>query len=245
MLVALVLAGFVARRVMDNPAGDVETGFLYLLGRLYVFVFHGLRVHGREHVPSGADAGPLIIVSNHTAGVDPLLISAGVPFPVRWMMAENMRIESLEPFWRWQQVIFVSLGGRDSGVREAIRHLEDGGVLGIFPEGALERPPRQVLPFLRGVGLLIHRTKAPVLPVVIEGTPQADPAWASLWRPSRSRITFKPVIRYAETDLGAAEIVEDLRGRYLEWTGWPANDREAESLLQQGYRYPGSRVKDA
>src|SRR5690606_15597843 len=112
------------------------------------------------------DAGPLIVVANHTAGVDPILTSAACPFQIRWIMAQDMRLPWLNWFWRWQRVIFVSRTGRDRGsVREALAHLKDGGVIGIFPEGGLERPPRQILPFRRGVGLLIAKAGVPVLPV--------------------------------------------------------------------------------
>ena len=76
------------------------------------------------------------------------------------------------------------------GAREAIKHVRGGGVLGIFPEGGLERPARTILPFQAGVGLIIRRTEAPVLPVVVSGTPIADQAWTSLVRFSSSVVTF-------------------------------------------------------
>ncbi len=63
-----------------------------------------------------------------------------------------------------------------------------------------------------------------MLPMVIEGTPQVDPAWASLWRRGRARVTAHSIIDYAGSGLSGVEIAEDLRERYLEWTGWPAND---------------------
>ncbi|WP_410961928.1 lysophospholipid acyltransferase family protein, partial [Salmonella sp. SAL4359] len=81
--------------------------------------------------------------------------------------------------------------GREiAAAREAVRHLQSGGVVGIFPEGNLERPPCHILPFLPGVGLIVHRSGAPVIPVLISGTPQIDPAWSSLWRRSRAVVQF-------------------------------------------------------
>jgi hypothetical protein len=53
-------------------------------------------------------------------------------------------------------------------------------VIGVFPEGRLERPERHLLPFLPGLGVMIKRTRASVLPIVIEGTPQTETAWASV-----------------------------------------------------------------
>ncbi|MEZ6318331.1 MAG: lysophospholipid acyltransferase family protein [Phycisphaerales bacterium] len=216
-----------------SPSETFWSNVIYAVGTGYVRVLHRLKVRGREHIPPARDAGPLIVVANHTAGVDPILVSAACPFQIRWIMAEDMRLPWLGWFWRWQSVIFVSRSGRDRGsVRTALEHLNKGGVIGIFPEGGLERPSRQVLPFRRGVGLLINKAAVPVLPVFIDGTPQVDPAWASLWHPSRSTIEFGPSIDYASTGFGPGEIADDLHRRYLAWSGWPANDHPRQTLAE-------------
>ena len=105
--------------------------------------------------------------------------------------------------------------------------LNEGGVLGIFPEGGIERPARQLRTFAPGVGLLVSRGKARVLPVVIDGTPETPTAWGSLFRPSQARVRFFPVIDYPALNMSASEIVKDLQTRYLAWTGWPINSRPA------------------
>ena len=130
---------------------------------------------------------------------------------------------ALAGFWRWSGVIEVDRLGTDRrSARDALAHLKSGGVLGVFPEGRLERPPRHVLPFLPGVGLIVARSGARVLPFVVDGTPDVGPAWASLIKRSRSRVRVMPAIDYAGVDAGA--IVEDLRRRYVHWTGWPRED---------------------
>lgn len=232
MLALLVLAalaglGVLYDRIMDNPRGDFESGVLFFLARVYLRLVHGLRVRGRRHIPKDRYPGPLIIVANHTAGVDPIAIQAHLPFFIRWVMAADMRVPVLEWFWRRWRIIFVNREQRDGqAVREALRELKDGGVIGIFPEGALERPPRQVLRFQEGIGLLIRKSKAPVLPVIVDGAPQYDPAWASLWRTSQTVVRFCPIIRYEDSGLSAKEIAEDLRTRFVKWTDWPANDAD-------------------
>lgn len=206
----------------SNPGDTIEAGIVWRLFRLYVRVVHGLRVEGLEHVPGRKAGGPLIIVANHTAGVDPLLIQSMCRCEIRWMMANHMQVAELDWMWEIGKVIGVSGDGRDStAAREAIRHVQAGGVLGIFPEGGLERPPRVLRPFLPGVGLIVSKTRAPVLCVLIDGTPQVDPAWASLWRFSRSRLRFLPPVNYAGSGLKAAAIAEDLERRFVDATGWP------------------------
>ncbi len=204
---------------------DPEGQMLVHLIRAYARIVHRLRIEGSEHIPSPEEAMSgrgLIVAANHTAGVDPLLIQAVLPFEPRWMMAEDMRAPSLEGLWRKAEIIFVDRTNGDSrSVREALRHLKGGNVLGVFPEGYIERPAGHLLPFRPGIGLLIRRSGAPVLPVVVEGTPDAPTAWASLWRPSRSRVRVLPLVHYEEMDLSASEIASDLHARFAQATGWP------------------------
>lgn len=228
-----------AHWVTTTPFGsdDPVRGFFFRLSSLYVRVVHRVTVRGRAHIAELPPGRPVLVIANHTAGVDPLLIQHALPFFVRWMMALDMRLPVMEWAWQLAEIISVDREGRDvNSARTALRHLAAGGVIGIFPEGALERPPRQVMPFEAGVGLLVKRSGAVVLPFIIEGTPQVDPAWASLWRASRSSVRIMPPIDYSGASLAAAEIAADLRARYAEWTGWPLNDHPPEE-------FPGGKGK--
>lgn len=213
--------------------GDPIANAAYRLIQVYTAVVHRLRVSGREHVPAreadGRGPKPLIIVSNHTAGVDPLLIQSALPFEVRWVMASDMRAGCMERVWRFGRVIFVDRTGEALGLREALRHLRQGGTLGMFPEGGIERPPRRLLPFQEGVGVLIARTGALVLPVVVEGTPAAGTAWGSLFKFSRARVRFLPTIDYPGPSDDPAGIVAGLREVFARATGWPPADPPAAS----------------
>ncbi|MFN0133537.1 MAG: lysophospholipid acyltransferase family protein [Phycisphaerales bacterium] len=208
------------RRLLDNPSGDVYTGLAWYLTRHYSRLFHRLRVEGIEHLPRGKRPGPLVVVMNHTAGIDPILVQAVCRFPIRFVMATDMRHPAGEWFWRWREVIFVDrVKGEATGAREALRHLARGGVLGIFPEGGIERPPSRLLPFQPGVGLILARAKAPVLCVTIRDTPSSPTAWQSLVTPSRSVVTFHPTF-LPDPGQSAKEIAADLQRRFREYTGW-------------------------
>jgi len=230
ILVGWVLLVALSLRIRAlSTRDDIRSGIALLVIRLYARLVHGLRVAGRENIPKRNVAGPLVVVSNHTAGVDPLLIQAACRFEIRWVMAEDMRLPALQGFWEWGGVIFVDRTNRStSPVRRAIAHLRSGGVLGLFPEAHIERPPRTLLPFHAGIGAFVKQTGARVLPVIIEGTPtSARTAWTSLFLPSRSRLRVMPPIEF-DRSLSAAEIAESLHARYARWTGWPTGPAPRE-----------------
>ncbi len=218
---------FIARWILDNPREEVDAGLLWRFCRRYSRHMQRIRYIGLEHLPTSRHPGPMILVANHASGIDPVLIIAACNFEARWIMAKDMRYPLAEPFWLFANVIMVDRKARDaSGTREAIRHLADGHPIGIFPEGGIERPARTLRPFQAGVGLLIRRSGAPVLPIVIRGTPYSESVWASYWTRGNASLEFKPLIRYTN-DESAHEIAADLQRRFQEWTGWPVHDPEA------------------
>ncbi len=225
LVVGLMIAGGQHGR-SKRPQVGVFDGFMYLVGYLYSRIVHRVEFDVEEGAFDDLD-GPFIVVCNHTAGVDPFLVSAVVPRRVRWLMAEDMRVRWLAPFWNWAGIIFVARNrhGR-TGMRRAKSHLLENGMIGIFPEGKIERPAGRLLPFAPGVGVLVKRTNAKVLPVVISGTPYTSTAWESMWTASNARVRVMKPIDYKEMGLGNAEIAHDLEKRFQDWTGWELGSRK-------------------
>lgn len=210
------------RRVPGQPIDDdvIAAGLAYRAMQVLCTTLHRLRVEGGERLNLGRFPGPLIVVANHTAGVDPLLIQSACPFEVRWMMARDMMSPGLQGLWDMGQMIPVDRQGRDTtSVRIALRHLARGGVIGVFPEGGIERPARTLKPFLAGAGLIIAKSHAPVLPILIDGTPEDVSAAASLLRPSHSRLRVLETLRYGP-EMDAQAITRDLEDRFAAATGW-------------------------
>lgn len=223
-VMAWIALAFVSRWVVANPRGDVDAGLLWHFVRGYARHMQHLEVRGKSYCPNSARPGPLILVLNHTSGVDPVLAVAACPFEIRWVMASDMRHPSAEGFWQWARVIFVDRKKRDAtGTREAMKHVSGGGVLGIFPEGGIEVPAQRIMPFQAGVGLIIRKTGAPVLPIVITGIEHSATVAASFWKRGRAVLEFKPIMQFGQ-ELSAAEIAADLEQKYMEWTGWQAKE---------------------
>jgi 1-acyl-sn-glycerol-3-phosphate acyltransferase len=226
-----------AQPLLNNPRGDIITGLAYLTTRIYVRLVHRLQVIGIENVPTSRTPGPLVVVANHTSGVDPMLVQSIVPFEIRFMMARDMQPAALDPLWKWIGVIGVDRSaphGDTRAARDAIRFLQstgeiglngiaNSGVIGIFPEGGIERPRRKLLPFLPGIGLLIHKSGAKVLAVVIDGAPDSSSAWGSLFMRSHASVRFLPLIDYKGAGLKPAEIAGDLQNRFQAATAWELN----------------------
>jgi 1-acyl-sn-glycerol-3-phosphate acyltransferase len=199
-----------ANAILRAPRPDPITGLAYLAVRFYARVFQRLHVVGQDRLPTTRDDGPLLIVCNHTAGIDPVLVQAALPCFVRWMMAKDMMgrdivepgsglATMLDDLWEWLDIIEVDRHATDTtAARVAIRALRAGDVVGIFPEGKLERPQGTLLPFQPGVALIVLSGRAPVLPIFISGTPDASTAWSSLWRRGRARIYVGPIMRFSK-----------------------------------------------
>lgn len=216
------------RRLRRNgPGHSWQDFFAWYFLRAVCRVIHRVRYEGLEHVPATNRPGPLVVVSNHTGSVDPILIQVGVRFNIRWMMATETMVPSLAWVWKWRNTIPVDRDGKDlAAAREAIRQIRAGNVVGIFPEGRIVTPPRRVWPFAEGVGLIVSRTNAPVLLVWVSGTPETTEMTKSILTRSNARVRFLGVIRYPES-AKPAEITLDLRTRIAEASGWPMTDRDA------------------
>jgi 1-acyl-sn-glycerol-3-phosphate acyltransferase len=234
LTVALVIAGWLAlvglfrltiqRWLASGPSGNAATGFLWQVVRVYGRVVHRTTYAGIEHIPQTNRPGGLVVVSNHTGPIDPLLVQAACRFEIRWMMAADMMVPELDWLWRRQRMIPVARDGRDTvPAREAIRHVREGGVVGIFPEGGIVLPREEIRQFHQGVGLVIARTKAPVLLVWVSQTPRETDMFKALVTPSRARVNFVDLLEFpAKTD--PATITRQLRQRLAEVSDWPIRD---------------------
>jgi cytidylate kinase len=149
-------------------------GWLYRLGNL---VLRGIaRSIARLRFEGDVDAiprtGPLILASNHASSADPVLITVfltnRIDRPINWLGKREI-LEFPLTGWAFRIAAIHPVDRKAADLeafRSAMRILDAGEVLAVFPEGTRSRDGglQQVR---EGVGMLALRSGARVLPVAV------------------------------------------------------------------------------
>jgi 1-acyl-sn-glycerol-3-phosphate acyltransferase len=209
------------RHMGRGPMPTRRANGLWRIGRWFCRLWHRAQWIDAHHVPP---TGPIILAANHTTGLDPFLMQTGCRRLVRWVMIESYRFRVLNFLWNAIDPIVLQEGSGNLGqVRAIVDALKRDDVVGLFPEGQLQRDHRELQKFRAGVGMIARRSGAVVVPVWISGTPQTRNMLWHFLRPSRSRIRYgKPFT--PDKDASHEQITEQLRERMLELADVDASD---------------------
>jgi len=176
-----------------------------------------LEIHGAEQVP---DSGPVVMAANHVGWLDGPMLAICAPRPVHALTKQEMFEGPLGGFLRASGQIELDRFHVDvSAIRQAVRALQEGLVVGVFPEGT--RGAGDMTSPRAGAAYLALVTGAPVVPVAFLGTRLPGGADGSVPpRGTRVAMTFgapvtlprKPWPR-TQQDLsdGAAVVTEAIR----------------------------------
>jgi 1-acyl-sn-glycerol-3-phosphate acyltransferase len=141
------------------------------------------------------DRGALV-VANHTASIDPLLLVAASP--IRYMgfliAREYYNLPLFRYFIHMIGCIPVSRDGRDAaGLRATLRSLRAGHVLCVFPEGTIPAPGHTIEP-KEGAAAIALMAKVPVIPAHVSGTRYSPSLVAPFFRRHHARVRYgKPI----------------------------------------------------
>lgn len=168
----------------------------YKLCRPFIEMFIHLvfrpTIEGRENIPSD---GPLILAGNHTDYLDCLLIISAIKKPVHFL-GKHTLFEGIKGYFvKAMKVIPVdrTKSKNEEAKRASLEVLKAREILGIFPEGTINRSSRTILPFKMGAVYFSHKTASPIVPFVIEG--KFVPFKTSI------KITFLPPMSAEDDDL--------------------------------------------
>ncbi len=153
-----------------------------------------LEARGTEHIPR---SGALVIVANHSSVLDPPLVGGAAPRPLTYLAkAELFDIPLFGALIRGVNARPLRRDGADAGaLRTALRVLDDGGALLVFPEGT--RGPEGMLREPKGgAAMLAVLGGAPVVPTYIKGSGAAWPKGRRLPRPAKVVVTFGPPLTF-------------------------------------------------
>jgi 1-acyl-sn-glycerol-3-phosphate acyltransferase len=137
-----------------------------ILRPILMFVYRVL-ITGREHVP---ESGPCILAANHVSVMDGFFLGISVTRQVRFMAkAELHRLPIVKQILEGAGAFPVERGA-DAGraVASGVKLLEQGAVVGVFPEGT--SLPDRKRGYKRGAARLALATGAPLIPVALIGT---------------------------------------------------------------------------
>ncbi len=183
-----------------------SVGFWYarvIMLPIFKFIF-GMRIEGLENIPK---SGPALLISNHLHNVDPILLYAVLIRPGRFMAKKEV---FSVPVIGWLAKFFaafpVDRGNADrAALRLAEKHLANGKIVGIFPEGT-RSPDATMQEAYPGVAMIAVRSGAPILPVAIFGTERipfnGKKGRGQTWRRPRVIVRIGPTFNLPETPPG-------------------------------------------
>ncbi|RLS29928.1 MAG: 1-acyl-sn-glycerol-3-phosphate acyltransferase [Planctomycetota bacterium] len=200
---AVVVLSIAVFRATTCPAGW-KVWLFYRIACLHSFLFTRCTATNACTFP---ETGPAIIVGNHSSPADPMLLWLGhfAQFKnprlrvIGFMMAREYY--ELNGLLNWMcralESIPVERSGQDMApIREALRRLQNGHWLGLFPEGGInvESPDERLRPGGTGVAWLALKSKAPVIPVLIRNAPRSrSMAWVFFKRTHTTLTYGSPV----------------------------------------------------
>jgi 1-acyl-sn-glycerol-3-phosphate acyltransferase len=213
----------------------------------YLTLFKRFRTGNAGRIPT---AGPVIFVANHTTSYDPLCLQAASKQRlIQFMMAKEFyEKKPLNVIYKWLKVIPVNRTGNDTAsIRTALRSLNEGACIGMFPEGRISDDGR-MNEGRQGVALLALMSGATVVPAYIQGTNPFSGMVKDFLQFNRVTLYFGSPIRFddlkGKRDEGARELatkrimdaIVGLRDRYE--TNPERRMSAAEAAARQGMTSP-------
>ncbi|MCX4556848.1 MULTISPECIES: lysophospholipid acyltransferase family protein [Streptomyces] len=142
------------------------------------------RVLGAWKVPA---TGPVIFAVNHSHNIDGPMVIGVAPRPSHFLVKKEAFVGPLDPFMTRIGQIKVDRHTTDrTAITRALGVLQNGGVLGIFPEGT--RGEGDFAALRAGLSYFAVRSGAPIVPVAVLGSTERRGRLVKALPPLRSRV---------------------------------------------------------
>ena len=132
---------------------------------LFTILFHP-KIIGKKNIPK---EGNYILAGNHTRWLDPIMLIAIIPRQVHFLAKDSLFKGITKPFLIGAGAIPVNRKIHDHNALEnAIKTLKEEKVIGIFPEGTINRKKETpTLPFKIGAVKMAYETNTKIVPLII------------------------------------------------------------------------------
>lgn len=126
------------------------------------------RIKGIENIPKNEN---YILAGNHTKWLDPVMLVAIVKDEIHFLAKDSLFKGITKPIVKGMGAISVNRKIHDhQALENAIDALRKGAVIGIFPEGTINREKKEpTLPFKIGAVKMANTTNTKIIPFVITG----------------------------------------------------------------------------
>lgn len=155
--------------------------------RIGVGLMFGLwkpRVLGAWRMPA---TGPAILAVNHSHNIDGPMVMGVAPRPTHFLIKKEAFVGPLGAFLSGIGQLKVDRASADrAAIAQALGVLENGGVLGIFPEGT--RGEGDFASLRAGLAYFAVRSGAPIVPVAVLGSSGRPGRLVKGLPPLRSRV---------------------------------------------------------
>jgi 1-acyl-sn-glycerol-3-phosphate acyltransferase len=172
--------------------------FVRNVAKSYFELFYDIRVSGLENLPP--EGSGFLIASNHVSFYDPPIIGAQVPRDTYYLARKTLfdpKIMSV----LLPSILAIPVDQEKPdmvGLKKIIQIIRGGNPVILFPEGSRSYTP-DLLPAMPGVGLVVNKTGAPVVPVRLFGVREI---WPRDEKPKwfmPAEIVFGPALTFAPT----------------------------------------------
>lgn len=122
---------------------------------------------GLENIPK---SGRFVLAGNHTNNFDCVLLISSTKRVIHYLAKDSLTKGILGPIFKAMGIIPVNRSIHDKGaLKSAINTLQEDKVIGIFPEGTINRTEDIIMPFKIGAVKMSKETDSKIIPFVITG----------------------------------------------------------------------------
>lgn len=124
-------------------------------------------ITGKRNIP---EEGSIILAGNHTNYLDCLLVGCATKRCVHYLAKDELMKGPLKYLFKGFGIIPVNRRTKDKeALSKAKEYLNDDKVIGIFPEGTINRTDDVIMPFKFGAVKMAHDTNTKIVPFIITG----------------------------------------------------------------------------